>query len=665
MKKFLLSIALMASALISWADVVECTPGNLSNLVDNPSVEALTITGQMDARDFKFIADKLELLTSINLSGVEIVAYSNNKPLLNNEVRFPENSIPAMAFFGKKITQVTLPSNLKSIGMAAFAGCESLAEFNFPETLDSIAAYAFSDTQLSTVVLPEGLKHLGKGVFYNIPSLTSATIVTTNNIDIPESAFEYCSNLNTVNLGNINSIGERAFKGTTQLNSLNFTSGNNNLTYIGKEAFVGSALADFNFEEASGLQKVDEWAFAQSKQVSANLAATPQVKKGAFYYATDLTSFVANQTTDSIADLLLAGTAVGNDVTSNTQVSYIGRYAFYNSLPSKLSLPATLTFIGDRAMAGMINLMELSCDATEVPELGDEVWIGVKQPAIPLTVPRESHEAYMNALQWTRFLIQWEDGPEPVFGDVNQDGFVTAADITAIYNILLGMSTDYMETADVTGDGEITASDITAVYNVLLGNRKAPGRNQVVNDSNDKVNAQDFIIETGETHNMELQLNSSAEISAMQLDLLMPQGLSIENVTTTSRTSGMVMGFNEIEPGKWRVLIHSGNAMKDNEGDILNIIVKAGDDFGGNEFITINNIIAVEPSERTHLINEISVAVGTTTGVSDINASINDGPVDVYNLNGQLLRKQVERNEATQGLPAGIYIVGGKKVIVK
>ena len=151
----------------------------------------------------------------------------------------------------------------------------------------------------------------------------------------------------------------------------------------------------------------------------------------------------------------------------------------------------------------------------------------------------------------------------------------------------------------------------------------------------------------------------------MQLDLLMPQGLSIDNVTTTSRTSGMVMGFNEIEPGKWRVLIHSGNAMKDNEGDILNIIVKAGDDFGGNEFITINNIIAVEPSERTHLINEISVAVGTTTGVSDINANINDGPVDVYNLNGQLLRKQVERNEATQGLPAGIYIVGGKKVIVK
>ena len=78
MKKFLLSIALMASALISWADVVECTPGNLSNLVDNPRVEALTITGQMDARDFKFIADKLELLTSINLSGVEIVAYTSH-----------------------------------------------------------------------------------------------------------------------------------------------------------------------------------------------------------------------------------------------------------------------------------------------------------------------------------------------------------------------------------------------------------------------------------------------------------------------------------------------------------------------------------------------------------------------------------------------------------
>ncbi len=38
--------------------------------------------------------------------------------------------------------------------------------------------------------------------------------------------------------------------------------------------------------------------------------------------------------------------------------------------------------------------------------------------------------------------------------------------------------------------------------------------------------------------------------------------------------------------------------------------------------------------------------------------------VDVYNLSGIRLRSQVDSGSATEGLPAGIYIVGGRKVIV-
>ena len=42
-----------------------------------------------------------------------------------------------------------------------------------------------------------------------------------------------------------------------------------------------------------------------------------------------------------------------------------------------------------------------------------------------------------------------------------------------------------------------------------------------------------------------------------------------------------------------------------------------------------------------------------------------DAPVNVYTLHGQLLRQHVTPRQATQGLPAGIYVVGGRKVIVK
>ena len=58
-----------------------------------------------------------------------------------------------------------------------------------------------------------------------------------------------------------------------------------------------------------------------------------------------------------------------------------------------------------------------------------------------------------------------------VFGDVDGDGEVTTADITAIYNFLLNEDDTYIATSDVKGDGFITAADITVIYNILLGSK--------------------------------------------------------------------------------------------------------------------------------------------------------------------------------------------------
>lgn len=57
--------------------------------------------------------------------------------------------------------------------------------------------------------------------------------------------------------------------------------------------------------------------------------------------------------------------------------------------------------------------------------------------------------------------------PDPC--DVNRDGVVTAADITALYDYLLNNDMTYFDTLDANGDGSITAADITAVYDNLLG----------------------------------------------------------------------------------------------------------------------------------------------------------------------------------------------------
>ena len=52
-------------------------------------------------------------------------------------------------------------------------------------------------------------------------------------------------------------------------------------------------------------------------------------------------------------------------------------------------------------------------------------------------------------------------------------------------------------------------------------------------------------------------------------------------------------------------------------------------------------------------------------GVVDLADEQPSGLTSVYSLSGQLVRRSVLRSQALTGLPAGIYIVGGKKILVK
>lgn len=67
--------------------------------------------------------------------------------------------------------------------------------------------------------------------------------------------------------------------------------------------------------------------------------------------------------------------------------------------------------------------------------------------------------------------IKFVYGEQPaVPGDVNGDGTVTAADITALYSFLLNNDVTNLINGDQNNDGNITAGDVTAVYNILLEN---------------------------------------------------------------------------------------------------------------------------------------------------------------------------------------------------
>ncbi len=81
-------------------------------------------------------------------------------------------------------------------------------------------------------------------------------------------------------------------------------------------------------------------------------------------------------------------------------------------------------------------------------------------PQRVVTIPKGSHGDL-------HFVANWI--PTAVPGDVNGDGDVTAADVTALYNYMLNGDTSDIVNGDIDGDGYITSSDITTVYNIILG----------------------------------------------------------------------------------------------------------------------------------------------------------------------------------------------------
>ena len=74
-------------------------------------------------------------------------------------------------------------------------------------------------------------------------------------------------------------------------------------------------------------------------------------------------------------------------------------------------------------------------------------------------------------LQFYPNLIEKVGGTVVVPGDVDGDGFLTAGDVTALYNWLLNADNSALVNGDQDGDGNITAGDVTVVYNLLLGSK--------------------------------------------------------------------------------------------------------------------------------------------------------------------------------------------------
>ena len=201
--------------------------------------------------------------------------------------------------------------------------------------------------------------------------------------------------------------------------------------------------------------------------------------------------------------------------------------------------------------------------------------------------------------------------------DVDDNGMVTIVDVVAVVNRLLGSSSGkfVFEAADMDQNGEITIVDVVAVVNVLLGrNVQATGARSILHSD---IHVADAEVAAGETTTLYVKLDNAQAYTAMQVDVELTEGLSIEGVEMVGNASHTVT-YN----AEGRIAAYSLVNRTFNGGEsLMAITVKADESFTGTAHLDFANVRVVSKDVvETTLADAFSTVTGGAYGIDAVEA---------------------------------------------
>ena len=212
--------------------VINSTAGHLKEAIaaankDYTKIKNLKITGEINAKDFYFMRDSMDLLSALNLKEVMIKRSIGYLDAGNGgEIEYDDCQIPCLAMYAKKsLNLLVLPDNLTKIGIAAFGECQNLTgSLNIPEGVTEIEVGAFVNCHAmnGSISFPSTLKYIGRkedrwwygGTFARC-GFNSKLILPSNLECLKGNAFEECEGLyGELRLPEkLSELGECAFRG--------------------------------------------------------------------------------------------------------------------------------------------------------------------------------------------------------------------------------------------------------------------------------------------------------------------------------------------------------------------------------------------------------------------------------------------------------------------
>ena len=344
---FMKKISLLVLLLVTNFTLFAAT--NYDAIIDNLKYtfygSTATVVGCADINTFPNAYQLSE--DEITYWAVDIVIPSMVTYNANNYTVTTIGSYAFQSTSGGYINSVVIPSTVSYIGESAFAWHHYLKSINIPEGITTIEKNAFCGLGISSIILPSTLTYIGEMAFSRCRNLQSI-VIPDNVTTIDQYAFDGCENLSTVQLPN-------------------------NLHYIKKYAFYFTGLQQINIPENVWI--IEERAFAESQLKSVSIASTncsigtnafswnpleeaTIASTGQYMFEMDLNNTIPNRT-NKLSITLLDG------------LTYIAPFAFYYTDIENITIPASVTSLGQGAFSECKYLQTITFNGNNISEFPD------------------------------------------------------------------------------------------------------------------------------------------------------------------------------------------------------------------------------------------------------------------------------------------------------
>ena len=545
-------------------------------------------------------------------------------------------------------------SNQGNIGASAFYDCDSLQTVNASNQGNIEAQVFYSCSSLKTVVLGNSIKELGDEAFCACSNLQEITIPDSVK-SVGRYCFSGCSSLKEVEIGrSVATINSYAFQYCTTLPGIILPQ---SIMKIDNYVFKGCrALTDIIIEDrttpltlgSNGSSPMFADCPLDSVYIGGKITYNTSSDKGysPFYRNTSLRSVVIGDKEEAIYNNEFYGCTNLKSVSIGNGVKSIGNWAFSGcSNLDKFSFGGNVTSIGQEAFSDCTSMTLLISNVMVPPTCGLQALEDINKWNCILQVPESYKAAYQTADQWKDFFfiedvlkVQKYQLTYLIDGEVYQTDSVSlnAAIVSPEVPIKEGYTFSgwseiptTMPAQDVTVEGTFTVNSYRLVY--MLDGAEYSADNIAYGT---ELVQKDALEKEGYT------FSGWSEIPATMpaQDVTVEGTFTVNSYTITYKVDGEVYATEEVAYGEAIVLKEAP--------------VKEGYIFGGW-------------SEVPETMPATDIEVTGHFEVDGIDAIVTDRLVDVYTLQGMMVKRQIAIDELKNELPKGIYIINGRKIAIK